>query len=46
MKVTSAAAFSLVMMSVMPASLSAKGSTVKIVTKGADLTTPLEITDL
>jgi hypothetical protein len=45
MKGTSATAFSLLMMSVMPASLSAKGSTVKITIKGADLTTPLEITD-
>ena len=46
MKVASAAAFSLLMMSVVPASLSAKGRTVKITIKGTDLTTPLEITDL
>jgi hypothetical protein len=45
MKGTSAAAFGLLMMSVVPASLSAKGNTVKITIKGAGLTTPLEITD-
>lgn len=44
MKGTSAAVFSLLMMSIVPTSLSAKGQTVKITIKGADLTTPLEIT--
>ncbi len=45
MKGTSAAAFGLLMMSVVPASLFAKGHTDKITIRGAGLTTPLEITD-
>ena len=45
MKGASSVAFSLLIVSIMPASLSAKGPTVKIVIKGAALTTPLEITD-
>lgn len=45
MKHLSAAVLSLLILSVAPATLSAKGSTVKIVVKGADLASPLEITD-
>ena len=45
MKGASSVAFSLLIVSIVPASLSAKGPTVKITIKGAALTTPLEITD-
>src|SRR2546423_584331 len=45
MKRTSAAAFSLLIISLLPGPLSAKGRTVKVTIKGAGLTTPLEITD-
>lgn len=45
MKGASAVAFSPLIVSIVPASLSAKGRTVKITIKGAALTTPLEITD-
>lgn len=45
MNAISAASLSLLMISIVPAPLSAKGNTVKITIKGAGLTTPLEITD-
>lgn len=44
MKGASAAVFTLLATLIAPASLSAKGRTVKITIKGAGLTTPLEIT--
>ena len=45
MKGTSIVAFGLLIMSVMPASLFAKGHTVKITIEGVGLSTPLEMTD-
>src|SRR2546425_9762094 len=45
MKGTSVAAFGLLIMSVVPASLFAKGHTDKIMIEGVGLRTPLEITD-
>lgn len=45
MKGARAVAFSFLIVSIVPASMSAKGNTMKIAIKGAALTTPLEITD-
>jgi hypothetical protein len=45
MKANFAAGFALLATLILPASLSAKGPTLKIIIKGASLTAPIEITD-